>query len=286
VRSQHQLLTASIEHRVQQAMTSPANIITLTTDFGLQDNYVAQMKGSILSINPAVLIVDLTHQIPAQNIAAAAFQLTTAIHSFPTHTVHLVVVDPGVGSSRNIIAVEADGQRFVCPDNGLLTSVLNTSANCQAVHASDRRWFRKSVSHVFHGRDIMAPVAAHWTTGVDITAFGPALPTESLVRLPLQQHESCQGQQDRPFIRAFVIHVDRFGNAVTCLHKADAPLPGHAVLPGRSQPVPLVTHYAQSVSTELVALFGSSDLLELAVPNGNAARQFQLEVGSTVEWHF
>src|SRR5579872_1978490 len=145
------------------------SIITLTTDFGLSDSYVAQMKGAMLSIAPEATLVDVTHEVFRQDVAAASAILADVVRAFPTGTIHLVVVDPGVGSERRAVAVETstdgdpNGPRFVTPDNGVLTGVLQSFSVRRAVQLTERRFWRRSVSNTFHGRDIFGPVAAHWS---------------------------------------------------------------------------------------------------------------------------
>src|SRR5258708_6307515 len=162
-------------------------IITLTTDFGSTDSYVAQMKGVILGINSQVQIVDVTHAIPPQNVARGAVVLCEVSRAFPAGTIHIAVIDPGVGSNRALLAVEAAGQRFLAPDNGLLYPMLR-SFPVERVHCieTDRFW-RKPVSATFQGRDILAPVAAHWSRGIDIAEFGPAFDVTNLIELPASE---------------------------------------------------------------------------------------------------
>ncbi len=148
-------------------------IITLTTDFGTHDSYVAQMKGAVLSINPAAQLVDVTHTIPPQNVARAAAVVAEITGVYPTGAIHLAVVDPGVGSSRALLAAEAAGQRFLAPDNGLLTVLFRRFVPTRLHRLSEDRFWRKPVSATFHGRDILGPVAAHWSRGADLSEFGP-----------------------------------------------------------------------------------------------------------------
>ena len=173
-------------------------LITFTTDFGLSDSYVAQVKGAILTIAPEALVIDVTHTIPPQDCGVAAAVLADAIGTFPAGTIHLIVVDPGVGTRRRAVAVEARGQRdagelrFVAPDNGVLTRVLESRTVSRAVQLTESRFWRPSVSQTFHGRDVFGPVAAHWSRGVDLAEFGPPLDTP-LVQLSPSRSRSARG---------------------------------------------------------------------------------------------
>jgi len=267
-------------------MTSLARIVTIITDFGCRDTYVGQMKGVIVGINPATTLIDLTHDVQPQNKLEAAFHLSAAAEAFPPATVHLIVVDPGVGTTRRIIVAEADAMRVVCPDNGIVTPLLQRGKLQRVVHVKNEAWFRSPVSNVFHGRDIMAPVAAHLCNGIELSEFGPDLPADDLVRLPEYDVIRRTTADEGRVILASVIHIDRFGNAVTSLHRDDVSgEPSQIRLVGGDHPpIPLVTHYAAGTSQQLVALFGSGQRLELAVPNGNAAEEFGIAVGDAVEW--
>jgi S-adenosyl-l-methionine hydroxide adenosyltransferase len=172
-------------------MAQPSGIVTLLTDFGTEDVYVGVMKGVILQINPAIAIVDLTHRIPPQNIGLGAFQLQNAYRHFPPGTVHVGVVDPGVGSTRNAIALAALDCFFVGPDNGIFTWILANRllADCAADHAvaldNPRYWYTSSPSRTFHGRDIFAAVAAHLASGIPLSEMGQSVAIEHLVTLDL-----------------------------------------------------------------------------------------------------
>jgi S-adenosylmethionine hydrolase len=174
--------------------------ITLLTDFGTADYFVGAMKGVILSINPRAVIVDITHEIPAQDVAAGAFTVLAAYNTFPEGTIHVAVVDPGVGSARRPIVVSAGNYLFVGPDNGLFTHVYDREPSFAAFHVTDETYFRHPVSNTFHGRDIFAPVAAALSTGVDPSSFGPRISD------PVMLFKSEEPQ---------VIHIDHFGNLIT-----------------------------------------------------------------------
>src|ERR1700694_3990292 len=185
------------------------SIITLLTDFGSQDYFVGAVKGAILSINPQVIIVDITHEIPPQDIEAAAFNLLATYKDFPAATIHVAVVDPGVGSARKPILIECGEQFFVGPDNGIFSWICEREGDFRAIHLTNEDFFRHPVSATFHGRDIFAPVAAALSTGVAITEFGQKV--GDYVRLdPLRPVAASDGS-----IEGRVIHIDRFGNCIT-----------------------------------------------------------------------
>lgn len=253
-------------------------IITLTTDFGTSDSYVAQMKGVILGINPAARIVDVTHAVPPQDVLKGATILDEIIDSFPMRTIHVAVIDPGVGSDRKLVAVEMGNHRFVAPDNGLLSIAARRYPPTRIVSLTNVQFWRSTVSSTFHGRDILAPVAAHWSLGVDAAQFGEELC--SLVKLnwaELTREEDC--------IRGEVTGMDQFGNLATSIPKSwiDLAAAGRTTVECSGRTISgLCTHYAEVDSGELIALFGSSDRLEIAIRNGNAARAISASVGTPV----
>ena len=279
-------------------------IITLTTDFGLEDGYVGTMKGVILGINPEAAIVDLSHQIAPQNVRQAAYVLAAACPHFPQGTIHVVVVDPGVGSERRAIALETPTAHFVAPDNGVLSYILaelgsddefsrlkgtpldrgreNSSdeggaipPGCQAVHLNNPRYWLAEVSSTFHGRDIFAPVAAHLSLGVPLEELGE--PIEEIVVFPIP----------RPELRAdgtlvgHVIHIDRFGNLITDVKGRSLHLGSIIEVKGR-EIQGVSRSYADVEEGELLALIGSSGRLELSVREGSAAQKLQAKVGDEV----
>ena len=186
-------------------------IITLLTDFGSQDYFVGAMKGVVLSVNPQAHIVDITHEIPPQDIHAGAFNLLAAYKSFPAGTIHVAVVDPGVGSARRPILVDCGEQFFVGPDNGIFSWVCEREGNCRVFHLTNEKCFRHPVSATFQGRDVFAPVAAALSTGVAPEELGVAV--EDLVQLEsLRPKTAIKGATE-----ARIIHIDRFGNCITNL---------------------------------------------------------------------
>jgi S-adenosylmethionine hydrolase len=248
-------------------------LITLTTDFGLTDSYVAQMKGSILTIAPEAVLVDVTHNIPQQDCGAAAAVLADVVGAFPAGTIHLVVVDPGVGTNRRAVAVEVRGDedaadlRFVAPDNGVLTRVLENRSITRAVRLADPRFWRASVSQTFHGRDIFGPVAAHWSLGVDLAEFGPPLDSP-LIKLSIPAPISKGGQ-----ICGEVIRTDSFGNLITNIGAESLPEADRSRLTveiGTQRIAGISRAYQDRSVGELVAVIGSSGMLEIAICCGRA----------------
>ena len=257
-------------------------IITLLTDFGSQDYFVGAMKGAILSINPAANIVDITHEIPPQDIRAAAFNLLAVYKDFPAGTVHVAVVDPGVGSDRRPILIECAQQIFVGPDNGTFTWICEGEEDFHAIHLTSDKFFREPVSRTFHGRDIFAPVAAALSTGVAPEEFGAVI--EDLVRL-----ESLRPRWiDQEVAEASIIHIDRFGNCITNLTREDLGrdgLDGAKLMVNGHEVSSLRESFAdgEANNDELFCVFGSAGFLEIAAQNSSAsailgARRGQLVV--------
>lgn len=252
-------------------------LITLTTDFGSADPYVGVMKGVILGIAPGARLVDLTHDLPPRHILAAALTLEAAVPHMPDGTIHLAVVDPGVGSTRRAVAVKTDRALFVAPDNGLLSLVLRHDAPRGEIHAvelTNSAYHRRPVSATFHGRDIFAPVAAHLAAGAALEELGPCLAPEALVRLELPQ--PTRGSDGS--LTCHVLHADRFGNLVTSLRREVferlMPAASSAAVRLRiadREIIGLSRTFADVPEEELVAYFGSSDRLEIAVRDGSAA---------------
>ena len=255
-----------------------SGIVTLTTDFGTRDPYVAQLKGVLLARCEGVRIHDLTHEIAPQDVLEGALFLAAAVPTFPPGTVHLAVVDPGVGTARGAIAVSAGGQYLVCPDNGLLTLLARRGA-IEAIRLIESTSLRREpVSPTFHGRDLFAPAAAFLACGGALEELGP--PLDALVELPLPRPRA-EGAR----LVGEVLHVDRFGNAITNLARSDI----EAVAGGRAVRVeaggrllPLARTYGDVAVGEALALIGSADLLELAVREGSAAATLGLARGSEV----
>ncbi|MCI0777945.1 MAG: SAM-dependent chlorinase/fluorinase [Chloroflexi bacterium] len=267
------------------APTKPS-IITLTTDFGTSDSYVAQMKGVILSINANVRIVDISHDVRPQQVLQATYLTQTAWPYFPPGAVHLAVVDPGVGSDRLPIVLHTKQGVYVGPDNGVLSAALPDEARpatcstillpvgVRAFAITDRRFMRERVSVTFHGRDIFAPAAAHLSLGVNVGELGEAI--DGLVAMPSVRAERVADGS----MQAQVIHIDRFGNVITSIRWEDLAAGQFSLqIGGQSVPGPFET-YAQLQG--LGALAGSSGYLEIAVPNGSAVEALGVEIGARV----
>ncbi len=257
-------------------------VITMLTDFGSRDAYVGIMKGVILGIDPAARLVDLTHEVEPGDIAGGGFILASAWRWFPPGSVHLAVVDPGVGSERRPLLVRADGHWFVGPDNGLFTAVLDTAAEVSVRELAGEAWRLAPVSRTFHGRDIFAPAAAWLSSGVAGERMGP--PLEHPVRaawLP----ETARGEGG--VIKGVVVHVDVFGNLVTNISRAavEQEPPGDGTLTlewDRGRSTRLVGSFADAPDSEPVMLIGSAGLLEIVVNRGSAARVTGVQRGDEV----
>jgi len=261
-------------------------IVTLTTDFGLSDAYVAVMKGVILGINPEARLIDICHSIRPQNITQAAFILSTAYPFFPEGTIHVVVVDPGVGTERKAIILKTPSACFIAPDNGVLSYVIQESSTkstggkleteVEAIAITKPGFWRSTVSPTFHGRDIFAPVAAHLSLGVPPVDFGE--PLASVTTLPISQpHQVADG-----LLVGHILHIDSFGNLITNIKEANLPRTkqaitievGKKVIPGLSRT------YAEGEG--LLALIGSSGYLEISLKEGSAAAFLNAGIGDEV----
>ncbi len=257
----------------------PRPIIALLTDFGTRDHYAGAMKGVALGIAPDATLVDITHEVPAHDVLAGALELGGCYRYFPAATVFLIVVDPGVGSARRGIAVEAGDYRFVAPDNGVLSLVLDQTPARQAVELTERRYARPTVSRTFEGRDRFAPAAAWLTRGVELGALGR--PAGALQRLSIPA-PAVEGDE----LSGEVLRVDRFGNLVSNIDRPtfERFAGAHAVqLRAGGIEVPrLVSTYGEASPGEVCALFGSGDHLEIAVNGGSAAERLRLSRGAAV----
>jgi S-adenosyl-L-methionine hydrolase (adenosine-forming) len=254
------------------------SVITLTTDFGTRDWFVGTMKGVIADIAPMAKVIDLTHDLPPGDIRGGAFVLAAACHFFPKGSVHVAVVDPGVGGRRKAIAVQTAGAIFVGPDNGVLSWAL-AKEKIAAIHALENKaYFLQPLSRTFHGRDVFAPVAAHLSLGVPIKKLGPAL--RDFVRLDWPEPQKRPGG-----IKGEVVYVDRFGNAITSLEGGllrGSERASFEVYGRRRRVCPLRTFYQAAAPNSPVALMGSSGFLEIAVNGGSAAKVLGVRVGTRV----
>ena len=262
----------------------PSGIISLTSDFGLTDPYVGQMKGALLRRNPTVRLIDLTHAIPRQDISEAAIVLHSSYAYFPAGTVHLLVVDPGVGSQRGMLAAEGDGHYFVAPDNGIFSLLLRDQLISRVYQIEKRKSSAETVSSTFHGRDIMAPVAASLAGGTDLAAVGPKISPTACVRLDLPVAHSTEQS-----ISGEVLRIDHFGNIRTTIRRQDlehfADKQGCQVrlnTRDRQERATVRSIYAEAEQNELIALIDSAGYLEIAVNMGSAAERTRCRIGDPV----
>jgi len=273
-----------------------SRVITLTTDFGTGDGYVASMKGVILGINPQATVVDISHSVEPQSIRQASFILHTSWRYFPEGSIHIVVVDPGVGSHRKAVILKTPSACFVTPDNGALSYVLHEIADthvqhglvkinqaiirtlpaeCEAVSVTRKEYWRHPVSATFHGRDIFAPVAAHLSLDLPITKFGESISSLTVFPIPIP-FQDATGQ-----MVGHIIHIDRFGNLITNLRSSHIPR-GGAAIEVRNQRIDNTSRY-YSQGSGLMALIGGNDYLELSYRDGSAAAILGAHVGDTIK---
>jgi S-adenosylmethionine hydrolase len=257
----------------------PRGPITLTTDFGTRDHFAGTMKGVILGIAPRARIVDITHEIAPQEVSEAAFTIAQAWRYFPKGAIHVVVVDPGVGSARRPILCEAEGQYFIAPDNGVL-SMIYDSARHKVRVISNEKLFLKNVSKTFHGRDVFAPAAAHLSKGLAPAKFGKVIhdAVRSFLLKPtrLSRHDWS----------GTILKADRFGNLITPFHVDEFPEVLERpiqVRAGLERITRLADTYAETAIGELFAIVGSSGYLEIVVNQGSAAKTLGVGTGSPVE---
>ena len=258
---------------------SPMPIITLLTDFGQQDGFVGTMKGVILNICPEATLVDLSHEISPQHISEAAFVLRNAYAYFPTATIHVVVVDPGVGSNRQAILVETSHGTFIGPDNGVFSYIYNEASDVRVTSITNQAYMLADVSRTFHGRDIFSPVAAHLANGVKAEAFGT------------RWSDFVKGHVSVPFVRGdriegHVLHIDRFGNIITDIPEAMftsiTAQKAYSIRLGTCILEQVCESYADVPGGHPMAILSSAGFLEVAVNSGHAARKLGVALGDAV----
>ncbi|MCA9147852.1 MAG: SAM-dependent chlorinase/fluorinase [Planctomycetales bacterium] len=277
-------------------MASPP-IISLTTDFCVGSPYVAEMKGVILGIAPTAVIVDVTHGIEPQNVREGALVLRQVIPAFPLGSIHVAVIDPGVGTNRAILIAEIAGKFVIAPDNGLLWPLIQCQqSNVHVFRANQPQFWRDDVSATFHGRDVMAPLAAHLAKGVVMNELGESISEVVRLELPLPSRETLSGPRGDDYCDASahvaeqlageVIYVDTFGNLVTNIHVSDLRKQQIVAAEMGGPPVKrieqLVRTYGDAKAGTTVALFGSSGYLEVAVVNGHAGQRLGLAAGAPI----
>lgn len=259
---------------------APHPLITLLTDFGTRDAYVASMKGVICSLNPQAVLVDLTHEIPAQDIRAGALNLAAAAPYFPPGAIHLAVVDPGVGGPRRALAAHCRGHFWVGPDNGIFHLVFHQASPLSIVSLENPVYFRPQVSATFHGRDLFAPVAAHLSLGVELSRLGPRITDPVCLDWP-------EPSFTPDAIRGEIIYVDQFGNLVSNVRPAELSdwRGSHEVI-FKAGPLTiqgLARTYTDVAAGKFLALVGSHGFLEIACVMGNAARRLNAGAGWSFE---
>jgi S-adenosylmethionine hydrolase len=256
--------------------TTPLNPpITLLTDFGYGDYFVSAMKGTILSVNPEAKVVDISHDIAPQDIEAAAFTILAGYQSFPPGTIHVAVVDPGVGSGRRPILMRAGNYSFVGPDNGIFSYVRDQEADFRVFHITNTQYFRQPVSATFHGRDIFAPVAAALSLGIDPRNLGNEI--RDPVRLKTLQPERLKNGK----LKGRVIHIDRFGNCITNIRREDFEDAARLDVAGKTIKS-FKRFFAEESKGRLFGVWGSAGFLELATNGASAAKLLGAKRGQSV----
>jgi|SRR5579871_2737129 len=259
-----------------------SRIVTFTTDFGLNDPFVGIMHGVVLSIHPETTIVDICHAVASYNVFDGAWTIAQSYRFFPPRTVHVVVVDPGVGSERRPVIVETADYLFVAPDNGVLSLVEAREEKFVVRHVTAERYFLHPVSQTFHGRDVFAPVAGWLSNGVAPAEFGPEI--TDYVRLAVRKVEHLGGNS----LRGEVLKIDKFGNLITNIGELDAPAlfasqpPPVSILVGGETITRICRSYAEGQGAELFAILGSSGYLEIAAKQASAAEKLGAIVGTPV----
>ena len=258
-------------------------IVTLLTDFGVADYFAGAIKGAVLAVNPRAQVVDITHEIPAHDVEAAAFTLLAAYDAFPLGTVHVAVVDPGVGSARRPVVVAGGGHLFVGPDNGVLGYVCERAEGVRVFHATEPRFFRPTVSATFHGRDVFAPLAGALSRGVEPESLGPKI--TDYARLPFP----APRRLDEATLEGSIIHVDRFGNCITNITPGDMgggrATDGDMLLRVGAHEIRSSRRFfaeSEGVRGEPFAIWGSAGFLEIAVYLDSAARLLDVRRGERV----
>ncbi len=256
----------------------PNRIVTLLTDFGTDDPFVGIMKGVMAGICRRLQFIDLTHAVPPQNISRASFLLSTSFAMFPHGTIHLAIVDPGVGGSRRAVAIRIREGFLIGPDNGLFSGVLVHSPALEVRELSESKFWRtRTPSATFHGRDIFAPAAAHLAAGTAFQRIGREIDATSLVCLPQPGWHAIEDGA-----AGVIQDIDRFGNCITSIPASCVPASGSWSMQTGPTTVPGVATYAAAAPETLIALVGSHGFVELAAANGHAAKQIGARVGQSV----
>ncbi len=253
------------------------SIITLLTDFGYQDPYVGIMKGVVSTINPDAIILDIAHDVPSFSVRHAAFSLFSYYKYYPKNTVHLVVVDPGVGSNRKAIAAKIDGNYYVLPDNGIITYIWKEGEAKEAYSLENKKYFLLPLSNTFHGRDIFSPVAAYISKGIDIKEFGPKI--EKPVLFSIRSAEK-RGNK----ITGEIIYTDKFGNAVANIPRELFDGESAFYVNIKKQKIYNFAHfYGEYKIKEKFSIFGSTEYLELSMNQGSIVDELKIKIGDPIE---
>jgi hypothetical protein len=255
----------------------PAKIITLTTDFGLRDPYVAEMKATILGIYPTATIVDITHEVEKFNVRTGAFILASTANYFPEGTIHVAVVDPGVGTSRRSVIIQTKRDIYVGPDNGLLMLAAKKQEIVRTAQIANPKFMLPKISDTFHGRDIFAPAAAHLATGVPLAEFGPII-------CDIAEPDFAKINTDGSAVIGEVLHIDGFGNIITNIgdpeiRSANLEKEISVEIGNQRLKLRISKNYGENKIHELLALVGSQGYLEIAVNQGNAAKMLGVRPG-------
>lgn len=249
--------------------------IALLTDFGTRDYFVGAVKGAILSINETAKIVDITHEIPPQNIRSASFTLRACYRNFPKKTIFVAVVDPGVGSNRRAILVETDDYYFIAPDNNLLGFVFDEAADFRVFELTDEKFFAARVSQTFHGRDVFATVAAHLSKGIQSSEFGAEIKN-------FIHHKTAKPQAvSETEIEAETIHIDHFGNIITNLEQTDLPAKFTLTIGGKTIDK-TQNYFAEAEQSEMFMIKGSAGFLEIVAFQDSAANLLKVKIGEKI----
>jgi S-adenosyl-L-methionine hydrolase (adenosine-forming) len=273
-----------MRNRAQGGFLTRRPVITLTTDFGLADHFVGVMKGVILNINPEAHLVDLSHEVAAHDILDAAFLIAQSYGYFPRDTIHLVVVDPGVGSDRRPILATTNDYKFVAPDNGVLSFLYDREHSCEVRHLTNQQYFLKPVSQTFHGRDIFSPVAGWLSKGAEVDRFGERITDYVRLAMPAPVR-SPEG-----IVTGLILKVDSFGNLITNLTPQDAPElfskkpPSFMIVINHQKVAHFFTSYSAGQPSELFVILGSSGYLEVATNQGSAATVLRASRGDEVKF--
>ncbi len=265
---------------------SKRRIVTLTTDFGLSDPFASILRGVVLSINPEITVLDISHEVPSFDLLDGALTIASTYHYYPSGTIHVVVVDPGVGSARRPILVTTQHHQFVAPDNGVLSPVYQREESVEVRHVTAEHFFLQPVSQTFHGRDVFAPVAAWLSRGVRAEKFGDVVTDYVRLNIPAVQTTAANT------VTAVVLKVDKFGNLITNLTPESVPQlfqaapPAFRLTVGSATITQVHASYSEGNPGELFAIVGSLGFLEIAANRASAAQVAQAGRGAAVQVSF